>query len=140
MLDRAGAVERTIAFAKETGFLSDLAVDGRGDVYAVDSVGRRVHVARAGEAALAPLTPPLVEDLDFPTAIAVDGEGRLFVVDEFGGGVVVVGRDGSFRGRLLGLGWKEGLVRYPTDVCIDGQGHLFLVERGNSRVQMFSLD
>jgi len=139
VLDLSGAVERSIAFPAEAGFLSDLAVDPRGDVYVVDSVGRRVHVARKGEAALAPLTPSLFEDLDFPTSIAVDAEGRLFVADEHGGGVVILGRDGSFRGRQLARGWKDGLLRYPSDLCLDGRGRLFVTERGNNRVQMFEI-
>jgi len=139
VFDPSGTVERSIAFPPEAGFLSDLAVDSRGDVYAIDSVERRVHVARRNDEALSPLTPPLLEDVDFPTSIAVDEEGRLFVVDEYGGGVVILGRDGSYRGRQLRMGWKEGYVRYPADICLDGRGALFLADRGNSRVQMFSV-
>ena len=139
VLDRSGAVERSIAFPAEARFPSDVAVDARGDVYAVDSVARRVFVARAGEAALAPLTPSLFEDLDFPTSIAVDMEGRVFVADEHGGGIVILGRDGSFRGRQLARGWKDGLLRYPSDLCLDGRGRLFVAERGNDRVQMFEI-
>jgi DNA-binding beta-propeller fold protein YncE len=139
VLDPAGAVERSIAFPEQVGFLSDVAVDDRGDVYVVDSVARRVHVARAGEAALVPLTPSLVEDLDFPTSIDVDAEGRLFVADEHGGGVVILGRDGAFRGRQLSMGWRDGFLRYPSDVCVDSRGRLFVAERGNNRVQMFEI-
>lgn len=137
VVDPAGAVERTIAFPPAAAFLSDLAVDGRGDVYAIDSVGRRAYAARAGESALAGLGPSLDKELDFPTAIAVDDDGRLFVLDEHGGGIVILGRDGSFRGRQSAMGWKDGLLRYPADVCLDGRGSLFVAERGNSRVQRF---
>ncbi len=132
-----GEVERVVAIPAEVGFVSDLAVDERGTIYAVDSVRRRVYVAGPGDETLVPLTEPLTEDVDFPTAIAVDAEGRIFVADSHGGGVVILDRSGSFRGRQLSMGWKEGTTRYPTGVCVDGQNRLFLAERGNSRVQMF---
>lgn len=137
VLAAGGAVERSIAFPPEAAFLSDLAVDGRGDVYAIDSVGRRAYAARAGQATLAALGPSLAEELDFPSAIAVDDEGHLFVLDEHGSGIVILGRDGSFHGRQSGMGWKEGLLRYPADACLDGRGSLFVAERGNNRVQRF---
>jgi sugar lactone lactonase YvrE len=139
VIDTSGRVERSMAGPDEVGFLSDLAVDERGDVYAVDSVERRVFVARKGADAFEPLTPSLGEDVDFPTSIAVDNEGRLFVVDDHGGGIVILGRDGSFRGRQLAFGWKNGFVRYPSDVCVGDRNILFLSERGNSRVQMFEI-
>jgi hypothetical protein len=59
-------VRGTIAMPSEVGFASDLAVDGKSDVYVVDSVGRRLWVARKGDAALTPLTPPLPEDSSSP--------------------------------------------------------------------------
>lgn len=132
-----GNVRGTIALPREIGFASDLAVDGKGDVYVVDSVGHRLWVARKGEATLSPLTPVLPEDFEFPTAIAADDEGRLFVADRDGGGIVIFGRDGSFRGRQLGMGWKEGFLRYPADVCAAPGGLLLVAERGNNRVQVF---
>ena len=139
VLDAGGAVERSIALGTDVGFPSDVAIDGRGDVYVVDSVARRVLVARGSEPAFAPLGPTLEEDVDFPTSIAVDAEGRLFLADEHGGGIVVLGRDGAFRGRPLTSGWKPGFVRYPSDVCIDPRGRLFVAERGNDRVQIFEI-
>jgi len=132
-----GAVRATIAMPAEVGFASDLAVDGKGDVYVVDSVGRRLWVARKGDATLTPLTPPLPEDFEFPTAIAADADGRLFVADRDGGGIVIFGRDGSFRGRQLAMGWKEGFLRYPAALCAAPGGLLLVAERGNNRVQVF---
>jgi sugar lactone lactonase YvrE len=139
VLDAAGTVERSIAIPADVRFPSDVAVDGRGDAYIVDSVAQRVAVARAGETTFAPLGPPLGEDVDFPTSLAADAEGRLFLADEHGGGIVVLGRDGSFRGRPLTAGWKPGFLRYPADVCVDPRGLLFVAERGNDRVQIFEI-
>jgi len=108
-------------------------------VYAVDSVARRVDVAREGDAAFTHLTPSLAEDVDFPTAIAVDDEDRVLVIDENGAGVVTLARDCSFRGRPLAMGWKEGQLRYPVAACVGAPGELFIAERGNNRVQMFRI-
>lgn len=137
VLDAGGRLQVTIAIPGEARFFSDLTVDGKGDVYAVDSVGRRLWAARKGEAVFAPLTPPLPDEFEFPTSIAADGEGRLYVGDENGGGVVLFGRDGSFRGRQLAMGWKEGFLRYPADLCVGPGGTLLVAERGNNRVQVF---
>jgi sugar lactone lactonase YvrE len=140
VVDPEGRVLRTISVPADCRFPADVAVDGRGDVYVIDSVGRRAFAARSGEAALVAIGAPLVEDLDFPTAVAVDDDGRLFVLDEHGGGIVVLGRDGTFRGRQSAMGWKEGLLRYPVDACVDGRGSVFVAERGNSRVQRFRVE
>lgn len=134
-----GKALRRIAFPKEVGFLSDLAVDDRGTVFAIDSVGRRVFVAKSADAILAPLTGSMKEDLAFPTAIAVDGRGRLFIADQTEGGIVILGTDGSFRGRQAGMGWKEGQLRYPSGLCAGIAGTLIVADRENNRVQMFEV-
>lgn len=134
-----GKVLRQIAFPREPGFLSDLAVDDKGTVFAIDSVGRRVFAAKSADAILAPLTGPMMEDLAFPTAIAVDARGRLFIADQNEGGLVILGADGSFRGRQAGMGWKEGQLRYPSGLCVGATGTLFVADRENNRVQMFEV-
>ena len=139
VVDASGRVERTVAFAKDAGSPADLAVDDRGDVYVVDSVRRRVDVARKDDTELKPLTASMTQDMDFPTALTVDAEGNIFVVDENGGGVVVVGRDGSFRGRQLAMGWKDGLLRYPSGACLVAGSVLVIADRGNNRAQLFSV-
>jgi DNA-binding beta-propeller fold protein YncE len=137
VLEPEGGVRGTIGIPRELGFPSDLAVDGKGDVYVVDSVGRRLWVARKGAADLSALTAPLPEEFEFPASIAADDDGRLFVADRDGGGIVVFGRDGTFRGRQLAMGWKEGFLRYPADLCVAPGGVLLVAERGNHRVQVF---
>ncbi len=137
VLDPDGNVVRAIAFPKEAGFFSDVAVDESGTLFLVDSVGRRVFSAAPDSAAVSPLSPVLKEDLDFPTSVAVDARGNLLVVDQNGGGIVVLGRDGAFRGRQLGMGWKDGLLRYPSQVCAGADGNVFVADRGNNRVQAF---
>jgi DNA-binding beta-propeller fold protein YncE len=137
VLDAGGKLEAALPVPREAGFVSDVAVDGKGDLYAVDSVSRRLWVARKGEPGFSALTEPMPDEMEFPTAIAADEEGRLFVADEHGGGVVVFGRDGAYRGRQLAMGWRDGFLRYPSGLAAGPGGLLFVADRGNNRVQLF---
>jgi DNA-binding beta-propeller fold protein YncE len=138
-LGPTGAVESEIELPDEPSrsFFSDLALGARGEVYVLDSVERRVLVARTGAKSFEPLGATLEEDLDFATSLAADNSGRLFVADQSGGGIVVLGADGSFRGRQSAMGWKDGMLRYPTAIAIEG-GKLFVADRGNNRVEVFA--
>lgn len=149
LLDQAGArvlvvnaqgqVQRELPFPAGRGFPTDLAVGPKGAVYLLDAVLRRLFSFPAGGGEAQPLGPAFVEEADFPASLAADERGRLFLADMNGGGILIAGADGTFRGRQSGMGWKEGLLRYPADLCLDGQGRLFVADRGNNRVQVFSL-
>jgi len=132
-----GLVKRQVEFPDEYGFFSDVAVDDRGTIFVIDSVDPRIWVAGAEARKLSPLTDLLTEEMHFPTAIETDGRGRLFVVDQNGGGIVIFGTNGSFRGRQSHSGWKEGFLRYPAAACADPSGFLFVADRENNRVQPF---
>ncbi len=60
-------------------------------------------------------------------------------IDQNGDGLGVLGLDGSYQGRQLGVGWGEGLVYYPDQLCIDEVGSAFLADRYNNRVQIFGM-
>lgn len=139
VLDPAGKVQKEIPFSKETGFFSDLAVDEHGNIFLIDSVARRVFSAPKNSPTLSPLTGSLKQEMSFPTGIAVDSTGRIFVVDQNGSGIVILGQDGSFRGRQGSMGWKEGYLRYPSQICINEDGDVFIADRGNNRIEVFSL-
>ena len=139
VLDPEGRPRREIGFPPDVSYFSDIAVDGWGNVFALQSMAKRVYVARKGEDVLVPLTEPMTGDLAYPTALAVDAAGRIFITDQNGGGVVILGPDGSFRGRQSGMGWKEGLLRYPSGLCFGPAGILFVADRENHRVQVFAL-
>jgi len=138
VIDGEGNLRRTIAFAPETRFLSDLTVNGSGTVFAIDSVGRRVFVARKGDNALAPLTESMDEDMAFPTAIVADGEGYLYISDNGGSGIVVLGENGSFHGRHSSRGRSQGFLWQPAGLETDGN-YLFVADRGNNRIQVFAI-
>jgi len=133
-----GKYQRHLEFPKGSGFFSDLAVDFKGTIFLLDSVKAMVSVAAKDSKGFSPLTKSLREHLSFPTYITTDSRGVLFVVDENGSGIVILGQDGSFLGRQLTMGWKEGLLYYPSQMCINEKDDLFIADRGNNRVQVFS--
>jgi len=136
-ISKPGAIERSIEIPAAVLGLADVAIDSRGSIFALDGVGRRIWVVRPGETAFTPLSGSLSEDLDLPGALDVDPSGRLLVADLNGGGVVILGPDGSFRGRQLAYGWKDSHLRYPSDLCMGGRGLMAIADRENQRVQVF---
>jgi hypothetical protein len=138
VLNADGQFQRQINFPKEYGFITDLAVDPKGTVFAVDAVKSVVYSTAKDPAVLTPITGTLKEDLKFPSNIMTDKKGTLYISDQNGGGIVAIGQDGTFRNRMLSLGWKEGAVRYPTQTCVDKDGSLFVADRANNRIQKFT--
>jgi hypothetical protein len=139
VVDAAGVFQKQLPLPKAAGFFSDLAVDPQGETFVLDSVAATIYAAGVNDAAFTPLTKGLKEYVTFPTSIAAD-KRFLYVVDQNGGGVVVLGKDGSFKGRKLRMGWKEGELRYPTDICLNGKGDVFIADRGNNRVGIYTME
>jgi len=134
-----GKYQRHITFPKSYGFFSDLAVDPKGGVLLIDSVRKMVFAAQKDSKEFTLLTGTLKQYANFPTYITTDNRGMIYVVDENGSGIVILGQDGSFLGRQLNAGWNEGLLYYPSQMCINEKGEVFIADRGNSRVQIFTL-
>ncbi len=139
VLDPQGKFVRQIAFPPEYGFFSDLAVDAKGAVFLVDSVGSRVFAAAPNAGNFTPLTGVLKDSLNFPVGLAMDRRGTLYLSDQNGAAVGVLAKDGSFLGKQLSRGWNEGLLNFPAQLCINEKDELFIADRGNNRVQMFLL-
>ncbi len=139
VLNSEGKYQKQIPFPKEYGFFSDLSVDSKGTILLVDCVKAVVFSAPKDSNSFSPLTKSLREYLNFPTCIITDSRGTIFIVDQNGSGIVILGQDGSFQGRQLNMGWNEGLLYYPSQMCINEKGEVFIADRGNSRVQIFTL-
>ena len=139
VLDASDKYQRQVPFPAGYGFISDVTVDGKGTIYVVDSVKPAVYAAPRDARQFAPLGQGLQAHASFPTALVVDARGVLYVADQNGAGVVVVGQDGAVLGRQLAMGWTEGLLYYPSQMCLNDKGQLFIADRGNSRVQLFSV-
>lgn len=139
VLDASGKYQRHVPFPADHGFVSDVTVDGRGTIYIVDSVKPGVYAAPKDAKQFSAVGKGLQAHASFPTSIVVDGRGVLYVGDQNGAGVVVLGQDGSVLGRQLAMGWMEGLLYYPAQMCLTDKAQLFIADRGNSRVQLFTI-
>jgi sugar lactone lactonase YvrE len=139
VVDGSGAMRRSIALPHPHGSPSDVTVDASGIAYVLDSVGRRVFRALPADDAFTLFADGLDDVLVFPLGIAVDRGGRLYLADAHDGGIVMLGRDGTFHGRQSRMGWITGLLRYPSGVCVLDNGHLVVADRGNNRVQLFAI-
>lgn len=139
VLGPEGKFRRQMEFPKEYGFISDIAVDFKGAIFLLDSVKAMIFAAAKDAKTFTPLTQGLRAHLSFPTSLTTDSRGGLYAVDENGAGVVLLGQDGSFLGRQLAMGWNEGLLYYPSQMCVNQRDEAFIADRGNSRVQVFSI-
>jgi hypothetical protein len=137
VLGPEGNFQRQLAFPKDYGFFSDLAVDFKGAVLLLDSVRAAVLVAAKDAKTFTPLAQGLREHLSFATYLTTDSRGILYLVDQNGAGVVILGQDGSFLGRQLAMGWNEGLLYYPSQMCVNEKEEMFIADQGNSRMQVF---
>ncbi|BCA79883.1 NHL repeat-containing protein [Desulfuromonas sp. AOP6] len=136
-LDSAGTVQEQIPFPEDYGFISDLSVDRQGNVFLIDSVTAVVYLAKKGEDSFVPLTGSLKEHMNFPSTLEADNQGHVYLVDQYGSGLAVIGMDGSFLGRKLGMGWNDSQLFYPEGISISDTGDVFIADRENNRVQQF---
>lgn len=133
-----GKVTRELPLPAAAG-VTDVAVDPGGKVYVVDGVTAVVFAAEPGAKGFTALSRSLKDVIAFPTYLTGDGRGKLYLVDQNGSAVVRLGIDGTFQGRELAGGWREGAVSYPGQLCLNGSGDVFLADRNNHRVQIFAL-
>lgn len=134
-----GKYQRQINFPADYGFFSDVAVDVRGSVLVVDSVRAMVWAAAGKATAFSPLGGPLKDYMSFPVSLTADSRGTIYITDEDGGAVGMLSQEGSFLGKQLGMGWNEGRLYYPNHICVGDHEEVFIADRGNSRVQVFTL-
>jgi DNA-binding beta-propeller fold protein YncE len=139
VLDPEGKYQKQLEFPKEYGFFSDLAVDAQGTVLMLDSVRAGIVSAAPNATGFSPLGGSLKEYMKFPVGLTTDKKGTLYLTDGNGGAIGIVAQDGSFLGKHLSRGWNEGLLSSPTQTCINENGEIFVADRGNNRIQIFTL-
>jgi sugar lactone lactonase YvrE len=139
VLNPEGTYQRQIQFPKEYGFFSDLAVDATGTILLLDSIRAQVFSAAPNAAGFAPLTGSLKEYLNFPVNMTTDKQGKMYITDGNGGTIDILAQDGSFLGEQLSSGWNEGLLNFPAQACINEKDEIFIADRGNNRVQLFTI-
>lgn len=139
VLNFEGKYQKQIPFPQGYGFISDLCVDSKGNLFLIDCVNAVVYSSAKGSNKFSPLTKNLREYLNFPTGITTDKQGLIYIVDKNGGGIVILGHDGSFLSRQLSMGRSEGLLYYPTQICINEKSEVLIADQGNNRIQIFTL-
>jgi streptogramin lyase len=130
----AGKFVRQILLPADCRAPSGVAVDSTGKVFVADSAQPRLYAAAKDQSTMVPITGSLREDMDFAGALAVDEQRNVFVLDEHGGGIVLFGADGSFRGRQGAYGWLDGQLRWPAALCVGADGFVAVADRENNRV------
>lgn len=138
VVDSADKFQRQIDLPGDYGFISDLTVDSRGNIFLLDSVNAVVFFAAEKAEKFSSLSKNIKEYVNFPTSIAVDKRGIIYLLDQNGSVIVILGPEGNFKGHQLSLGWKDGLLRYPSDLCINEKGLFFIADRNNNRIQIFT--
>ncbi len=134
-----GKFSRQVDFPKDYEAISDVAVDRAGTIYLVDSVKGAVYAAARGASQFSPLAASLKGKMKFPATVTTDGRGTIYLADRNAGVVYALGPDGSPRGEQLKMGWTEGLLYYPEQMCVNDRDEMAIADRGNNRVQLFSV-
>ena len=134
-----GSVRARIDYPSGTRFLSDITVDSKRRVLAVDGVAGIVFALDAAGRAFTPISETLKPFARYPSALSTDADGRIFVSDRNGGQIVVLSYNGGFLDRLSARGWKEGLLQYPSQICISPRGRISVADTLNNRLQIFEI-
>src|SRR3984893_3657611 len=153
------------AIAAQLNSPKAVAVDGRGNVYIAEAIGRVRKVAPDGTISTVAGTgvngfsgaggPAAAALLSWPISLAIDGGGTLYIADQYNFRIRKVTSDGiittvagigdnSFPGNggYSGDGGPAVLARLgsPTGVGLDKKGNLYIADEGNSRVRMVTAD
>lgn len=139
VLSPDGKYQKQVDFPKGYRFFSDVAVDSKGTILLLDSIKAQIFSAAKGSNTFSPLGGTLKEYLSFPTSMTTDNKGTMYVTDQNGAAIGIVAQDGLFLGKQLSMGWNEGLLYYPSQICVNEKEQIFIADRGNSRVQIFTL-
>jgi hypothetical protein len=137
VFDAGGTVKSQLDLPKGAPTITDVHVDGAGNVYVVDGSAAAIWISEKGTAPFKPFTQGMKDKMNFPTYMT-GARGKFYLVDQNGNGVVVLGVDGVYQGRQLAIGWGDGSVYYPAQICVNGNGDVFVADRGNNRVQVFN--
>ena len=139
VLNAEGQYLRHLPFPQKYGFFSDLAVSLQGTIFLLDSVAGALYAADPGDETFHVINQNLKDYMNFPNNFDIDAEGTFYLSDQYGSGLALVGRDGSFQGHKLSMGWEDGQLYYPAQLCVDDMGGLAIADRNNNRVQVFNL-
>jgi len=137
VLTPAGELLREISTAGDA-VLTDVVVDRKGRLLAVDATRGIVYEARPQDTVLKPVTDSLKPYARFPARIATDDRGRIYLSDRNGCRIVILSQAGAFLVSRSARGYKEGLLQFPGQLWVKGDS-LYIADTRNDRIQVFSL-
>ena len=130
-----------------------MAVDGDGNVYVADTVGRTIRkitpagvvttLAGTADARGSADGTGAAARLDFPTSVAVDRDGNLYVTEAFdstirkitpAGVVTTLAGTAGVPGPVDGTG-AAARFGIPEGVAVDGAGNVYVADLGNGTVR-----
>jgi DNA-binding beta-propeller fold protein YncE len=122
-------------FARPT----NVAVDGKGDIYVADTINNRIQIFDAEGNFLSMFGRGGDGPGYFgrPKGLAVDRDGHIWVADTSMDRVQVFDRKGQLAGYFGVHGTLPGQFVLPTGVAIDGQNRVMVTEQFKGRLQIF---
>lgn len=145
VIDRAGAVVRTLGEAEGLNFPNGIAVDKAGVVYVTDSNnGRLLRFGSDGAGVPVVGRGVAAGKFGLPRGLVIDGSARLFAVDTTAQAVLVYRvPEGpvtslEFLGSFGVQGIGDGQFAFPSTIGTDTRGHMFVTDTFNNRIQLWS--
>lgn len=140
VVEQTGVFVREIA-VKDKGFFgfTDVRVDDKGEIYAIDAIAGVVYVFDNKGNVISKFgsreNKNIKDNFRFPTSLAVDKNGFIYIVDQHAGRILVFDKKGVFQYAISRPGMKEGELSYPSYIFIDKAGRIYTID-GN-RIQIF---
>ncbi len=119
---------------------SGVAVDGSGNVFAVDRGNARIQKFTDTGTFLTKWGSFGTGDGQFehPFGIAVDGNGNVFVADGGNSRIQMFDNAGTFLTKWGSSGSGDGQLGSPCGIAVDGNGNVFVAEEDGQRIQKFA--
>lgn len=135
--DQTGAFVREVA-VKDKGFsgFTDVRVDDKGEIYALDTIGGQVYIFDEKGNAISMFGGRNGKNgFRFPMSLAVDKNGLIYVADQHAGKILVFDKKGIFQYAISKPGVKEGELAAPSYIFIDKEGRIYTID--SNRIQVF---
>lgn len=145
-----------LAVDAKMSYLSDVAIDGSGNLYIADTTNNKIRKVDAVTLRMETVAGTggygyagdggLAHDAQFrsPTGVAVDTNGNVYIADTYNNRIRKVDASGTIT-TFAGTGMSgdsgdngpanEAALRSPTGVAVDGLGNVYIADSSNHRIR-----
>lgn len=113
-------------------------VDGRGRIYVLAGVGRKLSVFSYRGEYLQAFPFPGAEGKPVPTALTADTEGNIYIADQTSGQILVYDSDQGLSLRFAGGRDGESRFQAVQAIAVDRKGQIYVADAQGMPVQVFS--